>query len=399
MFRCELHRLAGNEALCNQWRDLLTRLRPELRLFGPEWFSAWSQTIGSERPWTGAFDVVAVYCETDGRLVGVMPVAHPKVGLLRVNALGGYFQPWRQILAEPAHESEVGRALGWFMVEMGWSVIQLGPWPVSHKAHRAALSALNDLDMPMQKQSSCDVAIAELPASWEQYQHEVLGTKFLRRLANNDKTISQAHQVEVRHYQTPNEAQTAEMLAALAHIERRSWLVKAPNGRPRFIADMDQRFWTKLTQEALVPNRQLDCWVMFADGLPISFVFALTAGSTRYVIANQYDEDFAAHRPGSLLYFRMFEEGYSRGLTRYDFGTNELHYKQQWGAKYSDRLDTFTVATNRLVAGLWNAGIKIRGLLDGSLLSQPNADRTSSFEPNYETESAEQNAESELVDV
>ena len=126
MFRCELHRLEGNDRLWADWRNLLGRVRPELRLFGPEWFSVWGRTIGSQAPWTGAVDVVAVYDESDGRLFGVLPVGHPKVGLLRVNALGGYFQPWRLLLADQSREYDVGRAVGWYLIEMGWNVLQLG---------------------------------------------------------------------------------------------------------------------------------------------------------------------------------------------------------------------------------------------------------------------------------
>ena len=46
MFHCELQRLAGNDQLQADWRDLLDRVRPELRLFGPEWYSIWDRTIG-----------------------------------------------------------------------------------------------------------------------------------------------------------------------------------------------------------------------------------------------------------------------------------------------------------------------------------------------------------------
>ena len=129
MFHCELHRLEGNEQLCSDWRDLLNRVRPDLRLFGPEWFSIWDRTIGSHAPWTGEMHVVAVYDDgsptpcgavdsgnlsessmpqgpglqqifnadlqphANRRLCGVLPIGHPKVGLLRVNAMAGYFQP------------------------------------------------------------------------------------------------------------------------------------------------------------------------------------------------------------------------------------------------------------------------------------------------------------------
>jgi hypothetical protein len=232
------------------------------------------------------------------------------------------------------------------------------------------LSALNELQMPIQKQSSCSVAIAELPATWQQYQDEVVDRKLWRRLPNADAKLRREYQIDVQHHRHPTEEQAQDLAATLEQIEQRSWLPTDPRGRTRFSGETARRFWSELMPETLVPNDQLDCWVMSANGLPISFVFAVTAGSTRYVIANNYDESFAAHRTGSLLYRIMFEEGYSRGVARYDFGTNELHYKQQWGAKYLDRMDTFTVATNRIVAGFWNAGIKLKSLLDINLLGR-----------------------------
>ncbi len=365
MFRCELHRLDGNDRLLADWRDLLDRVRPELRLFGPEWFSVWNQTIGSQPPWTGTLDIAAVYDESDGRLFGVLPVGHPKVGLLRVNAMGGYFQPWRLILADQSREYDVGRAVGWFLIEMGWNVMQLGPWPMGHKAHQGVLSALDELEMPMQKQSSCGLAIAELPATWQQYQDEVVGREFLRKIRVYTGKLEKDYQLEIQHYRNPTLAETSDMLAALGQVEQRSWLVNDPRGRPRFIALTDQRFWTELIQQSLAPNGHLDCWLMRANGRPISFVFALTSGTTRYVIANSYDAAFAAYRTGSVLYRRMFEEGYSRGVTRYDFGTNELHYKKRWGAEYTDQVDTFRVSTGRLIAGVWRAGVKLKDLWDG----------------------------------
>lgn len=364
MFHCELQRLEENERLQTDWRDLLDRVQPDLRLFGPDWFSIWDRTIGSHAPWTGDMHVVAVYDESN-RLCGVMPIGHPKAGLLRVNALGGYFQPWRLVLAQQSHEFAIGRAIGWFLVEIGWSVLQLGPWPMSHEAHRGVLSALNELEMPMQRQSSDQLAVAELPATWEQCQAETIGRRFRQKVSTFEKRLAQTHQVEMRHLRHPSASETRELVAALARVEQRSWLADDPHGRPRFTGSVEQRFWSELVQDWLAPQGYFDGWLLLADAEPVSFVVAATVGSTRYVLANQYDEAWSNYRVGSQLYRRMFEEGYSRGVKRYDFGTNELHYKGRWGAKAADRVESFAVSVNHVVSGFWNAGLKIKHLLDG----------------------------------
>ena len=364
MFHCELQQLDGNDRLRADWYDLLLRVRPELRLFGPEWYSIWDRTIGSQAPWTGGLQVATVYDEQD-RLCGVMPIGHPKLGLLRVNALAGYYQPWRLVLAQQTHEFSVGRALGWFLVEIGWSILQLGPWPMSHEAHRGVLSALNELEMPMQQKSSEDLAIAELPTTWEQCQSDTLSRKLLRNVRSFENRLAREHRVTVRHLRHPSAEDTTHFLKAVAQIEQRSWLVDDPRGRPRFTGHVEQRFWSELIQEWLAPQGYFDGWLMSADDEPISFVVAATVGSTRYVLANNYDNAWGRYRVGSQLYRRMFEEGYSRGATRYDFGTNELHYKSRWGAAVADRVETYTVSVNSLVSGFWNAGLKLKSLFDG----------------------------------
>lgn len=368
MLTCELQRLDDNELLWSDWRNLLTRTRPEHRLFGPEWFSIWGQTVGSSAPWTGAMHVVAVREHSTGQLVGVFPFGEPKIGVLRVNALAGYFQPWRTIVADQSCEFAVGRSIGWFLVELGWSIMQLGPWPMALDAHQGVLSALEELDMPIKRQQSDFLAIADnLPPTWPEYEMQIVGLKYLRRLRNYENKLKKEHSVELVHHQTVNESDIKELFTDLANVERRSWLVSDPHGRPRFIEPIDQRFWNRLANEFLVPNEFLDCWVLRANGKPISFVFALTVHGTRYVIANNYDQEWAQFRPGSILFRHMFQEGYSRGVTRYDFGTNELHYRQHWGARYADHVESFAVPINRMVASFWNVGVKLKGLFDSTL--------------------------------
>ncbi|MFM9965924.1 MAG: hypothetical protein ACKV2Q_32485 [Planctomycetaceae bacterium] len=394
MFHCELQRLNGNEQLCSDWRDLRDRVRPELRLFGPEWFSIWDRTLGSHAPWTGDMQVVAVYEETSRRLCGVLPIGHPKAGLLRVNAMAGSLQPWRLALADQTCEFAVGRALGWFLVELGWSVLQLGPWPLSHEVHRGILSALGELEMPMRKHGTAELAIAELPATWEQYQAETVDREFLNGVRNDEQQLAREHQIEVQHIRQPSPFETAELLAAFAHIEQRSRPVNAADNPPRFSGLIERGFWAELIQQWLAPQNYFDAWLLLADGEPISFIVAATVGSTRYVIANDSDEVWrdatrrdsrrgaSCHNVGAPLELKMFEEGYSRGVTRYDFGTHAQHDPQLWGAKPADRVETVTVAINHVVSGFWNAGVKLQSLLDGGVWGRPkSSQQLAHFDP------------------
>ena len=111
---------------------------------------------------------------------------------------------------------------------------------------------------------------------------------------------------------------------------------------------------------------------MFADNKPISFLMAATVGSTRYVLANNNDNDaWSDFGVCSQLCDLMFAEGRSRGVNRYDFGTGEQVHIPQSGVATTDRVETFTVAINHMVSGFWNAGVKLKTLFDGGLWGRP----------------------------
>ena len=142
------------------------------------------------------------------------------------------------------------------------------------------------------------------------------------------------------------------MVDQLQEIEERSWLATAENGYPRFAHKASKQFWIRAIKESLGPRDQVDCWVMTLDSKPVSFVFTLTCGRSRYVLANQYIEDVKDHRTGSTLYRYMMEEGIERGIQLFDFGDSEIHYKRLWGASYQDSLDSYIVIPNAILSKL-----------------------------------------------
>ncbi|MFN0197618.1 MAG: GNAT family N-acetyltransferase [Planctomycetaceae bacterium] len=344
MLTCrEISELEPHDALWLQWKNLQTRVRPELSLFGPEWYSIWSQTHGSADRWTGNLRLLCV-SDAEQNLQGVMVIAEQRYAGFRIQASGGYFQPWRTILADRTMEAEVGRALGEYVSRSGWLLCQLGPFVGSSPATSAMHESLRDRGTSLVMKSSDQLAVSHVPSTFEEYKQRVLGGKFFRKIGYYERKMSQAGRVEIAHIRCPDAEQAHNMIADLARIEQQSWLVKSARGRTRFSTDVAQSFWKRLIGEALTPNDQFDAWIIRFDDRPVSFGVTLTSQTTRYVIANQYDEAVSEFRTGSTLYRYMIEEGIQRGVRTFDFGDGGIEYKKYWGAEYVDNVETFLVA-------------------------------------------------------
>jgi len=344
----------GSGVWC-EWEDLLRRVPDGMKLFGPGWYAIWSATVGSTGRWTGRISVILVR-DRRGTLQGILPLAWGRVGLFRIPAFCGYVQPWRDILAAKGWEEDVGVAMAKCLRKSGTLFAHIGPSQRSSPTFRGLLQSLRDHGAGLVPRRTEALAIADLPASWDEYRQCVVGSKFFRKVGYYERRMERAGHVERTHYRCPTETDTERVVQDMSRIESRSWLMQAPGGRPRFQSSADQQFWKLLIQDVLAPRDQFDCWILSLQDEPVSFCLTLTADTVRYAIANSYDQAVRDHRTGSTLYRYMMEDAIARGVRHVDFGTGELHYKKYWGATYQDAVDTYAVATNRMVGRLLRLG-------------------------------------------
>jgi hypothetical protein len=204
--------------------------------------------------------------------------------------------------------------------------------------------------------------------------------------AAGERRAARAGTIAIRHVTSVDAESVDGLLDDLAAIERRSWLFSR-GGHARFATPDGRALWRSLILRSLVPHGQLDCWLMYLDGRPASFVFGMTAGTVRYVIANNYDEAVKTHRTGSILYRHMMEDGINRGVRLFDFGDCNLHYKRLWGASYQDYLDSTFVAPRSLVGAGAMTALALRDL--ARLLGRRVDFRTSSAVEEGSNEEAE----------
>ncbi len=90
--------------------------------------------------------------------------------------------------------------------------------------------------------------------------------------------------------------------------------------------------------------------VLSIGGIPAAFSFGLQVGSTRYQIANNFDERFAAHSAGRTLLLKEFERAAAEGITRISWGSGDAGYKTQIGARPGPAIVDLLFVRPRLLA-------------------------------------------------
>jgi CelD/BcsL family acetyltransferase involved in cellulose biosynthesis len=360
MIRCSIETPdSSSNDIWNDWQRLMVRAAADQQMFGPDWFRIWADTWGSTGQWTGQSSIVTARDEA-GILQGLLALGRPQIGPLTVYATGGHDVPHRGIIAATGHEAAVGAAIGDFIAGRKWPLIQIGPVRDSAPADRAMIDQLCERGIHLQQHNSYEEITLHAPDSWDEYRSDTLGSKFARKVGYYERRMARAGHTEIRHFRQPTVEETESMFADMHVIEAASWMATREKAVPRFANPNLIRFWTQLTIEHLSPRDHLDCWVMSFDGHPVSFCFTLTDGTTRYAIANNYDNTVRDHRTGSTLYWKMIQDGIERGVRRFEFGDGDLHYKTLWGAGVEGCRRTYLAVPNRLVGCAASAAHRVR---------------------------------------
>lgn len=355
MHQCESIRPGtATDPIWTEWRQLMPQTPEDQRMFGPDWFRIWADTWGSDGHWTGQHSLIAVR-DAAGTLQGLLALSRPQRGPFRIHATGGHNVPHRRVIAAEGKEAVVGAAIGNFIAQQNWPLLQIGPIRDDAPACQAMMSQLKQAGIHVQPHDRREEITLHTPDTWEEYRSEVLGSKFARKLGYYERRMQRAGHATLQHYRQPSPEETQTMYAALTAIEAASWMATREDAVLRFTNPSLVRFWEELTIGFLSPEDHLDCWVMSFDGRPVSFCFTLTNGRTRYVIANNYDNAVRDHRTGSTLYRYMIEDGIERGVRRFEFADGDLHYKSLWGARVDGSVETWLAVPNRALG--WGAAL------------------------------------------
>lgn len=326
--------------LHRQWTECLGGVSEELRFLTYEWYGAWTAVYTSPRQredqrWTGRCRVL-VASHAGGRAVGILPLALRLEKGARWWSLAGCQSPLRGFLCHSRHVDAVCSAFAEALVDMlGWrEILRLGPYG-ANAPERAAL--LRELERRSRTVLKFDlyrrIVVRNLPGTPEELRAHIRAHSSFRRVAGYERRMNREGEARLVHYRNPAGRDLHRLMEECRAIEEASWLTRSSWPNFTFARGPEARFWPLVSATSLVPNGQFDCWIAYFNGQPVALRFAMTCGTTRYAIANQYDERYAQYGLGWVLYLKDLEDCVARGVRRIDMAMGNAAYKRRWGGE------------------------------------------------------------------
>lgn len=120
---------------------------------------------------------------------------------------------------------------------------------------------------------------------------------------------------------------------AIATIEANSWVgLLAQGGDTKFHNPALRSYWEDAATDPVIAA-MIRGSLLFVGDIPAAFTFGLDCGTTRYLIANNFDQRFHKHSPGRVLLYDDFTSAAARGIVHCDWGLGDEGYKRQMGAE------------------------------------------------------------------
>lgn len=326
--------------LQREWRQCLAGIVAEQQFLTYEWYGAWMAVYTAPRRredprWTGRCRVL-IATDAGGRTLGILPLALRLEKGVRWWSLAGCQSPLRGFLCDPRHVDAVCGAFADALVRMlGWrEILRLGPYG-ANTPERAGL--LRELERRSGTVLKFDlyrrVVVRNVPRTPEDLRRHIRAHSSFQRVAGYERRMNREGNARFVHYRNPTGPRLRKLIEECRAIEEASWLMESSWPNFTFARGPEARFWPLVSATSLIPNGQFDCWIAYFDGAPVALRFAVTCGSMRYAIANQYDARFPQYGLGWVLYLKDLEDCVARGVCRIDMAMGNAEYKRRWGAE------------------------------------------------------------------
>lgn len=279
--------------------------------------------------WAGAWwphyggDAFVWRAETEGRVVGLVPLVRRRRGPLRVlEPVGMEPGDYWDLLAEPGLRDEVARAFaGALAAERGWDAWILR-CVVPGSPVVGALDALPALVRPPIRSPAL-----ELPDSFDAYLASLSSNrrsnlrKHLRRLDNGEVTL--------REVTDPDEL--PQVVERWREFRRRQWEAAGKDINPEHLSPRFSAFMLDVMRE-LVPTGTGLVWEFTVEGTVVGTYLNFADAEAFHWYLGGFDPSVTKLGLGKIAIGHGIRTSIEQGRRRYDFGRGAEEYKYWYGA-------------------------------------------------------------------
>ena len=310
------------------WEGLSASISPEHQFLSKPWYLAWALAFLPMERWRGPLRWVVARHATDG-VTGIIPFAEQRLGPLSTLSLGGYYWPFRAIPFNSDMASETARAIvNWAHSNSPSTVWRLGPTPRGSPALEAVIGAFSEGGWTVVEKQVGETYAIKAVGGFDAYERSM--AHLIKKVAYYERRMNRSGNVHIGTGPAGGEMFRRQLLRDLEAVEARSWVTKNDGGKPKFVGERNKRFWTHLAESVVFDT--IRPMILYIDDRPISYSLNIDAGTTRYIVANGYDDEFNSNSPGMVLAYHVLRDASRCGRSIVEWGQGDSGYKSRWGA-------------------------------------------------------------------
>lgn len=315
---------AGLRALAPEWTALHARVGHDHPFVSHEWVQSWWQAFGA------GHQLHVVVARRGGECIGIAPFMQGPARMYGVpfeqlELIGNVHTPRNDLLcAEPAaYDAMVAHVVQ----HRSWDLLVL-PQLVDGSPTVEEISRLS-VDQRLRTGLWVGQASPVLRLSGDLATRErLVSAKQRANLRNKARRLAKLGPVDIETI--TGGAGLSGAVAEGLLLEAAAW--KSANGTA-IVSDPDaERFYTSLA-EAMAARGWLELRFLRVGGRRIAFAYGLHYGDTLFMLKQGYDPKLHDCSPGMLMWQRIIEDGYQRGIAAIDFLGDAEPWKLSLGAE------------------------------------------------------------------
>jgi len=310
-------------ALRSEWNDLVCNEH-----LGPSQSFEWLSTLWSLH--SADQELLVLVVSDEQGLTGIVPLileTQQRKGIrARVLKLLGSLHALHGtpfLLARRKQET-MGAALDHLRQRGEDWALWLTAYQVGEEQETALFASVQDRGYTFSTTPDVRSPYQRLEETWDE-KLKTLQPRFRTALRSREKRLREKGKVELRFLDTP--AEREQGLSAIREIEEDSW--KIETGTAITALDFQWKFYT-LYAPIAAEKQTLRIPVLYSDGEPIAYDYALFENGIYYLLKTSYKNKWHDSYPGFVLRKMLVEWAYAKGAREIDYLGKDEDWKMKW---------------------------------------------------------------------
>ena len=309
------------------WDDLTGDSPLEAPFHGWTWYDAWWKHFGA------GSELFLVVGEDGGRLQMVAPLRRTRrmlrgLPVREIGFMANAISPASTILVRNGFDE----AAAWTAVlaclaqqRRCWDMLKLWNVPETVASLERADTISRQQGLRLLREPGWQSAYIALEGDFDAYLTERFGKNRLRGIRQKVRQLSQQPGYRLTAYRTPAELDQGLELAFA--VSRASW--KGALGTDMAGAADRRAFYVDITQR-LAQRGAVRIWVSSLEETPLAVHYQLIAGNATYLIINDFQQQYHAQSPGTVLMYQVAERLFQEPPGEFRFSGDLYDYKSLW---------------------------------------------------------------------